>query len=194
MDLVLATRNGHKTRELQRMLKPNFVVRDLSEHPEISEIEESGRTFKENAILKALAVSKEVTGLVVSDDSGLEVDALNGAPGIYSARYAGPKATDQQNIDKLYRELAQAGSAGDRSARFCCVLVLARDGQLLRTFEGGVEGTIVDPPRGMGGFGYDPIFQPEGFDQTFGELPVETKNGISHRARAVNQLAQFLSA
>lgn len=191
--LIAATRNAHKTREIQRILGADFAVRDLSAHPETSETVESGKTFEENAVLKATAASRQLPGLIVADDSGLEVDALGGAPGIYSARYAGPNATDKQNIDKLVSELARIERA-KRSARFRCVIALAREGKLLGTFEGVVEGVIVDPPRGRGGFGYDPIFVPQEFEQTFGELPAEVKNRISHRARAIRVFAARLAA
>ena len=182
--LIVATRNAHKTREIQRILGADFAVRDLSAYPETPETAETGKTFEENAVLKATAASRQLPGLVVADDSGLEVDALGGAPGIYSARYAGQNATDEQNIDKLLSELARIERA-KRSARFRCVIALAREGKLLGTFEGVVEGVIVDSPRGTSGFGYDPIFIPQGFEQTFGELPGEVKNRISHRARAI---------
>ena len=121
--------------------------------------------------------------LVVADDSGLEVAALGGAPGILSARYAGEHASDKENIDKLLSELARTNVPLDqRSARFRCVIALARKGKLLGKFEGIVEGSVVELPRGSGGFGYDPIFLPNGFDKTFGESPIELKNQISHRA------------
>jgi len=194
MDLLLATRNPHKTREIQRILGTKFVVRDLRDHPEIPETIENGETFEDNAILKAMAVSKSLRGFVIADDSGLEVDALNGAPGIYSARFAGPNATDQQNIEKLLRELKRSDAKkGQIAARFRCVLALARAAQILGTFEGVVEGTIVDLPRGRGGFGYDPIFKPNGFDQTFGQLAVAKKDRVSHRGRALEKLGAFLS-
>jgi XTP/dITP diphosphohydrolase len=120
----------------------------------------------------------------------LEVDALGGAPGIYSARYAGANATSRDKIDKLLRELARVRAIGDgRLARFRCVVALARNGDLLGTFEGTVEGRIADEARGDAGFGYDPIFVPDGFEQTFGELPTEVKNTISHRANAIRALA-----
>jgi len=123
----------------------------------------------------------------------LEVDALGGAPGIYSARYAGANATDTDKIGKLLRELARVGATEDgRRARFRCVVALARNGNLLGTFEGIVEGRIADNVRGVLGFGYDPIFVPDGFAQTFGELPAEVKNAISHRAKAVHALAERL--
>ena len=194
MDLLLATRNAHKTREIQRILGPEFIVRDLADHPDIPETEENGKTFEENAILK-VASSKFLPGFVVADDSGLEVDALNGAPGIYSARFAGPSATDQRNIEKLLGKLKRIDAKKDETAaRFRCVLALARGGQILGTFEGVVEGTIVDPPRGEGGFGYDPIFQPNGFEQTFGELPAAEKDRLSHRGRALEKLRAHLSS
>jgi XTP/dITP diphosphohydrolase len=193
--LIVATRNAHKTREIQQILGPEFEVRDLSAHPEISETVESGESFEENAKLKAIAVSKKLPGLVIADDSGLEVEALGGGPGIYSARYAGAKATDKQNIDKLLEKLARIGiKHSQRRARFRCALALAREGQILSIFEGAVEGTIVNPARGSHGFGYDPIFVPNGFEETFGELPAELKNTISHRAQAIRALRAGLQA
>jgi len=193
IELVVATRNGHKTREIQLILGPEFSVRDLGAHPEVSEIRESGTSFKENAKLKALAASRQLPALVIADDSGLEVDALGGAPGIYSARYAGANATDTDKIDKVLRELARVRATEDgRRARFRCVVALARDGNLLGTFEGIAEGSIADEARGDSGFGYDPIFVPDGFGQTFGELPNEVKNTISHRAKAIRALTDRL--
>ncbi len=208
--LIIATRNVHKTHEIQRILGPDFAIGDLSEHPEIPEVVESGRTFKENAALKAIAASRQLPGFVIADDSGLEVDALDGAPGIYSARYAGENATDKQNIDKLLGELSrrgvlrndasyhhETGQVADLphfpSAYFRCVLALARSGQILGTFEGVVAGIIVDLARGRNGFGYDPIFLPKGFDQTFGELAPAEKDRLSHRARALEKLRAFLN-
>jgi XTP/dITP diphosphohydrolase len=193
IELVVATRNRHKTREIQHILGPEFKVRDLGAHPDISEIRESGTSFEENAKLKALAASRQLPALVIADDSGLEVDALGGAPGIYSARYAGANATDTDKIDKLLRELERVRATQDRRyARFRCVVTLARNGGLLGTFEGTVEGRITDKARGDSGFGYDPIFIPEGLKQTFGELPTEVKNTISHRAKAIRALADRL--
>jgi XTP/dITP diphosphohydrolase len=189
----VATRNPHKTRELQQILGAKFTVRDLHARPEISEIAETGTSFQENAKLKALAVSTKLPGLVIADDSGLEVDALGGAPGIYSARYAGTNATNKERIDKLLEELARVDATKkQRGARFRCVLALVRNGEVLGTFEGIVEGQIADRPRGSRGFGYDPIFIPEGFEQTFGELPKEVKNATSHRAKAIRALADKL--
>jgi XTP/dITP diphosphohydrolase len=193
IELVVATRNRHKRREIQHILGPEFKVRYLGAHPEVPEIRESGTSFEENANLKALAASKQLRALVIADDSGLEVDALGGAPGIYSARYAGANATEWDKIDKLLRELARVRATEDgRRARFRCVVALARNGDLLGTFEGIVEGRIADKARGDSGFGYDPIFIPKGFEQTFGELPAEVKNTISHRAKAIRALADRL--
>jgi XTP/dITP diphosphohydrolase len=187
MDLLLATRNPHKVREFRELLGKNFKLFDLTAFPEIAIPEETGRTFEENATLKAIAASRD--RFVVADDSGLEVDALGGEPGIYSARYAGESANARENISKLLSQLSARNVADEkRSARFRCVIALARNGKLLGTFEGVVEGNIVDPPRGTGGFGYDPVFQPAGFAQTFAEMPPELKNKISHRAQAIAAL------
>jgi XTP/dITP diphosphohydrolase len=191
--LSIATRNAHKTREIQRILGADFAVRDLSAYPETPETVESGKTFEENAVLKATAAARQLPGLVVADDSGLEVDALGGAPGIYSARYAGQNATDRQNIDKLLVELARIERA-KRSARFRCVIALAREGKLLGTFEGVVEGVVVDSPCGTSGFGYDPLFMPNGFGKTFGQLSPTEKDRVSHRARALEKLCVRLSS
>lgn len=190
--LLLATRNAHKTREFSEILGDEFVVRDLSAEPDAPEIEETGATFAENAILKAVAISQRFPGLVVGDDSGLEVDALDGAPGVYSARYAGPGAKDTDNITRLLSELRKLSIEGPYPARFRCVLALARGGKLLDTVEGVVEGAIVEPPRGTGGFGYDPVFQPAGLAETFGEIAPEKKNRISHRANAIRLLRAVL--
>ena len=193
IELVVATRNRHKTREIQHILGPEFKARDLGAHPEVPEIRESGTSFEENAKLKALAASRQLPELVIADDSGLEVDALGGAPGIYSARYAGANATSKDKIDKLLSELARVRATGDdRCARFRCVVALALNGDLLGMFEGIVQGRITDTARGDFGFGYDPIFIPEGLKQTFGELPTEVKNTISHRAKAIRALADRL--
>jgi XTP/dITP diphosphohydrolase len=190
--LLVATRNSHKTREFSEILGKEFEVRDLGAEPDAAVIEETGSTFAENAILKAVAITKRVRGLVVADDSGLEVDALEGAPGVYSARYAGPSAKDGQNIERLLSELRQCERRRPFGARFRCVLALAREGEVLGTFEGVIEGVIVDPPRGAAGFGYDPVFQPTGFAQTFAELSSAQKNRISHRARAIRLLRAAL--
>jgi XTP/dITP diphosphohydrolase len=194
MELLLATCNAHKAREFRELLGDDFNVRDLSAFPDPKLPKETGCTFEENARLKALAVSQNQNHLVLADDSGLEVDALGGAPGIFSARYAAEHAGDDHNIDKLLRELEKIGAReiSKRTARFRCVLALAHKGKILETCSGLVEGAIVGLPRGTSGFGYDPVFRPNGFDKTFGELPTSVKNEISHRARAVRALRTAL--
>ena len=190
--LLLATHNLHKTREFVQILGKEFEIIDLSSTKDFPVLEETGSTFAENAMLKAIAASKKLPGLIMADDSGLEVDALGGEPGIFSARYAGKNAGDKRNIEKLLGALKRAVAKDDQSsARFRCAIALGRDGKLLATFEGTVEGVIVESPSGKEGFGYDPIFQPNGFDKTFSEIPVETKNQISHRAQAAQKLARY---
>ena len=188
MRLLIATKNAHKTEEIQSILGGGWTVEDLTAHPEIEAPEETGATFEENSAIKALAASRRFPGYVMADDSGLEVDALKGAPGVYSARYAGSGATDADNRARLLREVREFPA----TARFRCVICLAEEGRVLGTFSGSVEGSIVESERGSGGFGYDSVFVPEGYSQTFGELPAETKNGLSHRARALAGAREFL--
>lgn len=188
--LILATRNEHKTREMAALLGSGFLVLDLKNIGFEEEIAETAPTFAGNAELKARAVSRFCPEeLVVADDSGLEVPAIQGAPGVYSARYAGPRSDDADNVAKLLRELRTLEM---RQAAFRCVLVVAQDGRLLETFEGSVSGMIEHEPRGHGGFGYDPVFRPDGFDLTFSQLSAEEKNRVSHRARAAAKLKEFL--
>ena len=187
--LLVATRNAHKTEEIAAVFRDRLEVKDLSAVPGVPEVEETGTTFLENARLKAVAVSEAVGGLVLADDSGLEVDALGGAPGVISARYAGGTGGDAANNAKLMREME---GLEDRRARFRCVMVLATGGRILGEFDGAVEGRIIGEPRGAQGFGYDPLFVPDGFDQTFAELGLEVKNGLSHRSRALEGVAAWL--
>jgi XTP/dITP diphosphohydrolase len=194
MQLILATRNAHKLREIEQILGPKFIVAGLPGRGEVADVNESGGSYEENALLKAVTVSKQLPGLIVGDDSGLEVDALGGAPGIRSARYAGANATPEKKIVTLLSHLAKIDAKGDqRRARFRCVLAVARDGQALATFGGVVEGKIAEQPRGSHGFGYDPIFIPDGFEQTFAELPKEVKNNISHRSKAIRRFQTELA-
>jgi XTP/dITP diphosphohydrolase len=189
--LLVSTRNAHKIVEIREILGRDFEVVDLSVLPEFGEVEETGETFEENAALKALAASAHFDGWVIADDSGLEVDALGGSPGVWSARFSGAGATDVSNRALLLEKLA--GVRGkDRAARFRCVIALARHGQLLATFSGAVEGVIINQEKGQGGFGYDPLFVPEGHCATFAELGPEVKNALSHRACALQGLKSWI--
>ncbi len=195
MRLTIATHNLHKTREFALLLGAHFDVVDLSRGPKVPPVAETGATFEENASLKARAASRQLRGMIIADDSGLEVDALGGAPGVYSARYAGAQATDRENVEKLLCELEKLGAWNSSvTARFHCVLAVAVEGKLRGTFHGAVEGQIVRRPRGRKGFGYDPVFLPDGSEKTFGEIPPETKNGASHRAVAVAAMRAALIA
>ena len=195
-NLLVATHNAHKTGEFRAMLADFFdEVSDLTTLPDMEEPEENGSTFAENSAIKALAASNALPdAFVIADDSGLAVDALEGAPGIYSARYSGAEATDATNRDKLMEELAKPEHEGKaRSARFRCVITVARGGEVLAVFDGAVEGRIADSMTGEGGFGYDPLFIPEGYEDSFGVLPEEVKNGMSHRGRALEKFRLWLS-
>lgn len=191
--LLIATKNAHKAAEIRAILGDSWEVTDLKAHPEVPAPEETGATFAENAAIKAVAASLLFPGFVLSDDSGLEVDALDGAPGVISARYAGPQATDADNRAKLLEALSSAEIRGKaRSARFHCVMCVAREGTVLGTFDGAVEGVIINHERGSGGFGYDPLFIPAGYCETFAQLSAEVKNRESHRARALAKAHAFL--
>lgn len=193
LPLLLATRNSHKTAEFAEILGGSFVISDLHSLTESSsQIEETGATFQENAILKAVAASQFTNLLVVADDSGLEVEALGGAPGVRSARYAGENPTDQDNVAKLLTAMRALELPSKRNARFRCALALTRTGELLRTFEGEVRGTIATEVRGDAGFGYDPIFIPDEYEYTFAQLGTDIKNALSHRARAIAELRSYL--
>jgi XTP/dITP diphosphohydrolase len=191
--LLLATRNPHKTAEIAAMLGSGYAVSDLTTRGDLPEVEETGRTFLANATLKALAISRLVPGLVLSDDSGLEVDALGGEPGVRSARYAGVDGDTAANNAKLLSELARLGPQWPLSARFRCVMVLARAGEVLAHFDGSVEGRVRGAASGVGGFGYDPLFVPEGHELSFAELTPEVKNSMSHRGRAMAQMIAWLA-
>jgi XTP/dITP diphosphohydrolase len=188
--VLVSTRNAHKLVEIRQILGPSFELLDLSSVPALGEVEETGTTFEENAALKALAASAHFDGWVLADDSGLEVDALGGAPGVRSARFSGEGATDVTNRALLLEKLATV-RADQRSARFRCVIALARGGEVLAHFSGAVEGVIIQSEQGAGGFGYDPLFVPEGFGETFAELGAETKNRLSHRGRALAGLKSW---
>ncbi len=193
--IAIASRNAHKLREIGRICADwpvEWLTVDNHEG-RWPDVEETGSTYLENALLKARAGAAALGEPALADDSGIEVDALGGRPGPRSARYAGEDATDQQNLDELIRALKGVPGSG-RIARYRCVAVLAfPDGRELAT-EGICEGTLVGKPRGSGGFGYDPIFVPEGWDRTMAELADEEKDRISHRGRAFRALGETLAA
>lgn len=166
-----------------------YEVCDLSVLQDPPEVEETGTTFLENASLKALAISELTEALVLSDDSGLEVDALNGQPGVYSSSYGGEEGNDAKNNAKLLRTM---GGKTERSGRFQCVMVLAQGGKALANFTGSVEGEILEEKQGSGGFGYDPLFSPVGHQGSFAQLGEEVKNTMSHRARALSKVVGWL--
>jgi XTP/dITP diphosphohydrolase len=191
--LLIATRNAHKTAEIRAILGPRFAVSDLTNRPDLPEVAETGTTFLANATLKAVAISRLVDGLVLADDSGLEVDALAGAPGVHSARYAGGQGDTAANNAKLVAELTRLALTEPATARFRCVIVLARGGEVLGEFAGSVEGCVTPTASGAGGFGYDPLFVPAGHQLSFAELPAEVKNSLSHRGHALAMAAAWLA-
>nr|WP_299340767.1 non-canonical purine NTP diphosphatase [Allomuricauda sp.] len=188
MDLVFATHNQNKLEEVRAILPKTITLRSLDDIGCHEEIPETGETLAENAKIKADYVTQTYGLDCFSDDTGLLIDALNGAPGVYSARYAGNQKNAQDNMAKVLSELE---NVDERTARFKTVIHLNIKGQSY-LFEGTVEGLITKVQEGLGGFGYDPIFKPFGFDKTFGELPASVKNSISHRGKAIHELAEFL--
>ena len=194
MKLVLATRNQDKVREIGEILKIEHEIELLSLHnyPDAPDVVEDGKTYEENAIKKASALAEHTGHLTIADDSGLEVDALDGAPGVHSARYAGENASDQDRVVKLLDALQNV--PGDRrSGRFICAVAIADPLAQVLVVRGVCEGRIIRMPRGTEGFGYDPVFVPVGYDKTFAELGDEIKNQISHRAKALDEAKKLLS-
>ena len=189
MILYCGTTNPGKLREFQRAFPPSIMVEAVPGLPSITPPEETGATFEENAALKAVYYSKFCDCYCFADDSGLAVDALDGAPGVYSARFAGPDATDVANNALLLEKMR---GVSNRTARFVCVVALAEQGRLIQTFSGSVEGRLLDAPRGEGGFGYDPLFFYPPFGLTFGEVPLDRKMQVSHRAQALEALRNLL--
>lgn len=188
MKLVFATQNLNKLNEIRQIMPPGIEVLPLRELDFNGDIEETGATLEENALLKARTIYEKFGIDCFADDTGLEVEALDGAPGVYSARYAGKEQDAGKNMDKL---LAELGDNSNRRAAFKTVIaLLARGKEYL--FTGTVEGAITRQKRGRAGFGYDPVFLPDGHSKTFAEMSAEEKNSISHRARAVNKLVDFL--
>jgi XTP/dITP diphosphohydrolase len=192
-ELLIATGNQGKILELRALLASlPLHLRSLKEFPEIMDVEETGTTFSDNAVLKAKGYAEQARLWALADDSGLEVDALGGAPGVFSARYGGEGKNDAQRVEKLLGELSQYAEQ-ERQARFICVIAIADpQGQIAHLSTGKCEGQIAFAPRGAGGFGYDPVFVPRGLNQTFGELSPEIKQRISHRALALQGALAFL--
>lgn len=190
MTVYCATGNPGKLREF-RLAAERFAVEilELPDFKRLPTCEETGRTFEENAILKAHYYGQHAPGLLFADDSGLEVDALDGQPGVISARYAGPGATDAMNNALL---LGNMRGREDRSARFVCVIALANRGEMIRTFRGVVEGQLLEAPRGAEGFGYDPLFYFPPYGRSFGEISVDEKMAVSHRGKALTALFRYL--
>ncbi|MBC9025923.1 MULTISPECIES: XTP/dITP diphosphatase [Bacillus] len=193
-EAIIATHNPGKVKEFKEILEPRgYDVKSLAEIGFTEEIEETGHTFEENAILKAEAVAKAVNKMVIADDSGLSIDNLGGRPGVYSARYAGEQKDDQANIEKVLSEL-KGIEKEQRTARFRCALAVSIPSEETKTVEGHVEGYIAEEPRGEYGFGYDPIFIVKDKDKTMAELTSDEKNKISHRADALKKLSKLLEA
>lgn len=189
MKIFLATGNKHKIKEIEKIFKmDNVEILSINDGIEIPEVEEDGTTFEENSKKKALEIAKFTNMITISDDSGLCVDALGGAPGVYSARYAGEHGNDLDNNKKLVKELQ---GIENRKARFVCVITLAKPTGETYSFRGEVEGDIIDVPQGTEGFGYDPHFFMKEYRKTLAEIP-EIKNKISHRARALEKLKENL--
>lgn len=195
MEIVIATHNVHKIRELRAMLKENALIDffSLNDFPEYLPPEETGKSFEENALLKATHAATHLNKLCLADDSGLVVPALSGRPGIYSARYAKEGATDRENRQKLLGELKGKNDL-ERSAYFECVLALAAPNGKNKTFKGHCEGLITTEERGKNGFGYDPLFMKHDYNHTFAELDESTKNRISHRRKAVDKFVLYLES
>lgn len=187
-NLVFASHNAHKVKEINQLLEGKYNVQSLAESGFTEEIEETGSTLTENALLKAISIYSKLHCDCFADDTGLEVDALGGRPGVYSARYAGEPKNDSNNIQLLLQEL---NGIEKRTARFKTVIALIIKGKEY-LFEGVVEGRISEEMNGNNGFGYDPVFIPAGYDITFAQMTAAQKNDISHRAIAVRKLADFL--
>ena len=188
MDIIFATHNQHKTQEARAILGDNWTLKNLHDIGCEEEIPETADTLQGNALQKAQYVVDHFHANCFADDTGLEIEALNGRPGVYSARYAGEHCTYQDNVNKVLEEMQ---GMTNRKACFKTVVALILDGETY-LFEGRVDGKIIETPRGTSGFGYDPVFMPDGYDQTFAEMGDELKNSISHRARAMQKLMEFL--
>ena len=189
-ELIFATNNLHKLTEIQALISDNFILKSLQQIGCTENIPETAPTLEGNALLKAEYIFNKYGKNCFADDTGLEIEALDGRPGVFSARYATDGHDFEANIDKVLEELA---GVENRKARFRTVVVLILDGSV-HYFEGIVNGEIITERKGIKGFGYDPIFLPDGYEQTFAEMPLSEKNKISHRARAVSKLVDFLNS
>lgn len=190
--VIIATKNSGKAKEFEKMFSTfQIEVKTLLDIPDSIDVEETGTTFEENAILKAETISQQYNIMTIADDSGLIIDALDGRPGIYSARYAGEDKNDESNIEKVLREMIDIPD-DDRTARFYCALALAIPGKKTLTVSGTCEGMILRERKGNNGFGYDPIFLIKDKGLTMAEIPSIEKNRISHRANALEQLQSVL--
>jgi len=193
-EIIIATKNAGKVKDFETLFSPKgFKVKSLLDFPEIEDVEETGVTFAENATLKAEAISSALNKPVIADDSGLAIDALNGEPGVYSARYAGENKDDNANIEKVLQKLNDVPFE-KRTARFHCALAIAVPGKRTEIVEGTCEGHILEEKRGENGFGYDPIFFVEKWRCSMAELTKEQKNQISHRANALKRVAPLIDA
>lgn len=191
--VIIATKNRGKAKEFQHMFAPyGYEVQTLLDLPHIEDVEETGETFEENAILKAETVAQELGVLVIADDSGLAIDALEGRPGVYSARYAGEEKSDEANMEKVLSELESVEESG-RTARFHCVLAIAGPNRETRTVTGTCEGMILKEKRGTNGFGYDPIFYVPILEKSMAELTPDEKSQVSHRGNALVKLKNIIS-
>ena len=188
--LIIATRNAHKTEEIRDILGEHFDICDVTAFTDLPEIRETGSSFLENARLKALGISRLVDDWVLADDSGLEVDALDGAPGVWSSSFGGEEGNHAKNNQRL---LAEMSGKKTRTARFLCTLVLAKNGTEISHYHGSVEGVITESPSGSGGFGYDPVFIPTGYSQTLADLGKEIKSQLSHRAKAIQSFVSSVN-
>ena len=193
MNIVIATRNKNKKKELKDLLKTKkfsiLTLDDLGKN--IPHIVEDGKTFRQNAVKKAILTSKFAKGLIVADDSGLCVRALFGKPGVRSARFARTKATDDENNRKLLRLMKEV-KKGKRQAEFVCSIAIAKNGNLLKVVERNCKGSISEKPKGKNGFGYDPLFMPDGYTKSFAQLSSSRKNKISHRGKALKKAKEFI--
>lgn len=188
--LIVATNNAHKLEEIKQMLSDHFEVKGMAEAGFNEDIPEDADTFAGNALVKARTIASKTGSFCIADDSGLEVMALDRRPGVYSARYAGEPKDDLRNMNKVLEELS---GNSNRSARFVTALAYVKEG-LEYVFEDEVKGNLLEQGRGSNGFGYDPIFIPEGFESTFAEMTSSQKNALSHRARAIEKFLEFIEA